>query len=277
MPTRRAVRYSRSPDTRAGARTGRSRTLSASSAREWRRRWDQQQVHEVRDREARFEAMLDAIEVLVGRRFRALDLGCGTGSTSERILRRFPAARSVAIDYDPVLLRIGRSGLGTLGGRLTWVDADLRTGGWPRRLPVRRFDVAVSTTALHWFSPAQLGELYRRVARLLRPGGWFLNGDRISYPPGARHVRDGARSARRLSRQRNPRPGETWDAWWSAVLDDPRLAAEAELHRRRYPRAHGGTPTLDLDGHLRALRRAGFREIELIWTHWDNRVLAAMR
>ncbi len=274
MPTRRPTGSSPRRATRPAAT---DRRLSPSAAREWRQRWDRQQVHEVRDREARFEAMLEAIEVLVGRRFRVLDLGCGTGSTSERILRRFPAARSVAVDYDPVLLRIGRIGLGTLGGRLTWVDADLRAGDWPRRLPVRRFDVAVSTTALHWFVPAQLRELYPHVARLLRPGGWFLNGDRIAYPAGARHLRDGARSARRLSRRREARPGETWDAWWTAVLRDPRLAAEAELHRLRYPRAHGGTPTFDLDGHVLALRHAGFREVELVWTRWDNRVLAAMR
>jgi trans-aconitate methyltransferase len=64
----------------------------------------------VEDREQRFEAMLDALRVGVGTPFRFLDLGTGTGSLTERILRRFPSARGVAVDFDPVLLReIGRA------------------------------------------------------------------------------------------------------------------------------------------------------------------------
>ena len=251
--------------------------LSASAAREWRLRWDRQQNREIRDREARFDAMLEAIEVLVGRRFRVLDLGCGTGSTSERILRRFPVARSVAVDFDPVLLRIGERGLGSLGGRLTWVDADLRQSTWTRRLPVRRFDLAVSTTALHWFTSGQLRRLHGQIARLLRPTGWFLNGDRIAYPSRLPRFRDAAHAASRWGLPRARGTGEGWDAWWKAALSDPRLAAEAVLHRIRYPHAHGGTRTLDLEGSVRSLRRAGFREIGFVWARWDNRVLAAMR
>jgi trans-aconitate methyltransferase len=37
--------------------------------------------------------------------------------------------------------------------------------------PARPFDAVVSTTALHWLSAAELGELYRVLATLLRPGG----------------------------------------------------------------------------------------------------------
>jgi SAM-dependent methyltransferase len=219
--------------------------------------------------------MLDAIDALVGTRFRALDLGCGTGSTSERLLRRFPGARSVAIDHDPILLRIGSTGLGTMSGRLRWVDADLRGKDWVRSLPVARFDVVVSTTALHWLDPTQLHRLYDRLARLLRPGGWFLNGDRLAYARELPRLREGARVARH--RPGGSPSGESWRAWWQAVMRDPRLAAEAELHRQRYPEAHGDTRTLDFAGHVRALRRAGFREVGLVWAQWDNRVLAAMR
>jgi len=240
-------------------------------------RWDRQQETGIPDREARFSAMLEALGAAVGSRFRVLDLGCGTGSLSERILRKYPKARSVAIDHDPVLLKIGRTGLGNFGGRLTWVDVDLRRPEWTTQLPVRRFDAAVSTTVLHWLTGSQLSRLYREVAGVLRPGGWLLNGDQVEYSMDSEQFRRLSRSVHRAFDSSGRAPGETWDAWWRSVLADPRLAAEAELHRIRYPHAHTDTPTPDLAGHVRRLKAAGFREVDLVWSHWDNRILAALR
>jgi SAM-dependent methyltransferase len=251
--------------------------LSARSARAWRARWDRQQETGIPEREFRFEAILETLGTAVGPRFRVLDLGCGTGSLSERILRRFPAARSVAVDHDPVLLKIGRVGLGDLGGRLRWVDADLARAGWAEGLPVRRFDAAVSTTALHWLNGPQLSRLYREVRRLLRPGGWFLNGDQLAYPKTHPTLRDLSNRVRRARASPGRKRGESWDDWWRAVLADSRFAVEAELRRRRYPHSHSETPTPDLPGHERRLKAAGFREVDLVWTQWDNRVLAAVR
>ncbi len=221
--------------------------------------------------------MLEALAVVAGKRFDVLDLGCGTGSLSERILRRFPRARSVLVDHDPVLLAIGRTGLGEQRGRLTWVDADLRRPDWFMSLPRRRFHVAVSTTALHWLTAPELARLYARVAHLLPHGGWFLDGDHIAFPADSSHFRQASRSVARHRAARIRLSDVGWDAWWRAVLRDPRLAAEAELHRIRYPHAHSETVSPDLEGHIRLLRRAGFCEVHLIWARWENRVLAAVR
>ncbi len=117
----------------------------------------------------------------MGRRFTALDLGSGPGSLSARLLRRFPRGRSVAVDYDPVSLRVGQGALGSSGGRLQWVDARLGHPGWTERLPRRRYDAALSTTALHWLTAPALGRLYRDLHGLLRPGGVLLNGDHLPW------------------------------------------------------------------------------------------------
>jgi trans-aconitate methyltransferase len=64
----------------------------------------------------------------------AIDLACGPGSLSQRLLQRFPQARVIAVDVDPVLLALGRGALGTVGGRLRWVDADLASPDWAQAL-----------------------------------------------------------------------------------------------------------------------------------------------
>jgi len=209
---------------------------------------------------------------------RVLDLGCGTGSLSERILARFPEAEVVAVDHAALLLRIGSTGLGSAGGRLTWVDADLREPAWTASLPRGRFDAIVSSTALHWLSAAEIGRLYRDLAPLLRPGGLFLNADHIASgerTPRIRRILLRAGRARRVPPAK--REGEGWRAWWQAALADPHLEAEARLHRRRYPRAHSRVATADLPGHRRRLRAAGFREVAVLLARGRSLILAAVR
>ncbi|HUZ70188.1 MAG TPA: class I SAM-dependent methyltransferase, partial [Candidatus Saccharimonadales bacterium] len=89
---------------------------------DWLARWDAQQQRHIPDREERFTAMVDALAAFAGREPRVLDLGCGPGSLSARVLHRLPGATVDAVDADPVLLAIGR---GALAGNttLTFVDA----------------------------------------------------------------------------------------------------------------------------------------------------------
>lgn len=247
----------------------------------WRRRWDLQQSSLLPEREARFAAMLDWVEVLVGRRPRCLDLGCGTGAISERLLARFPRARSVGLDYDPVLLRVGSTGLGGVGGRMRWVDADLRSPRWTSALPRGRFDAALSSTALHWLTGPQLGRFYRSLARVIRPGGLVLNADLIRFRGNSSRLGAAARALRH-KRVRGALPAraprsENWEEWWSAIGREPGLSAELELRARRFPHEHMGTPTPDAEGHRARLLAAGFREVETVWSLGESRLLAAVR
>src|SRR5438067_2421893 len=150
---------------------------------EWLRRWDAQQEGYVPEREARFTAMLDALAALLPASFVALDLACGPGSISQRLLGRFPEAHAIAVDIDPVMLALGRGALGTVDGRLRWVDVDLASPEWLDALGGTRVDAVLSSTALHWLPSEQLSRLYHDLARLLRPGGLLLNGDHLAFDP----------------------------------------------------------------------------------------------
>ena len=93
--------------------------------------------------------MLDVLETLLPESFIALDLACGPGSISQRLLARFPQACSVAVDIDPILLLLGRQVLGDMQGRLRWVEADISEPSWYSQLGEEQVDAVVSTTALH--------------------------------------------------------------------------------------------------------------------------------
>ncbi len=237
------------------------------------------QVLHIPEREARFAAMTEIVSVAFPARFRALDIGCGTGSLSERVLRSCPGARVVAVDHDPVLLAIGRHGLGTVHGRLTWVDADLRAPDWDRSLPVGRFDAAVSTTALHWLKPPELRRFYKGLARRLRPGAIFLNGDSLPAHPGSTSqiVRLARKIRQRRARDRAPADARPWSEWWREVSKEPGLSREWAEHERRYPHAHGNDPASGLSLHRGALLAAGFHEVGVLWQDLDNRVLVGIR
>jgi len=222
--------------------------------------------------------MFDALEASVPKRFTALDLGCGPGSLSVRLLRRFPRARVIAIDHDPVTLRIGRGALGSFGGRLTWVDAKLGTSGWTDRLPLGKVDAALSTTALHWLPRADLASLYHDLGHRLRRGGVFLNGDHLPWDPRSRGL---TQLAERVRKRRWGSGGlgpewKAWQAWWHAAEGIPALRTYFEERGRRaahHPR-HGD---ISLAFHEATLQRAGFRDIGVIWQEFSNRVLFARR
>ncbi len=245
---------------------------------DWLRRYDQQQSTYLPDREQRFTVMLDVLATLLPDRFVALDLACGPGSLSQRLLARFPQARAMAVDLDPVLLLFGQQVLGDMQGRLRWVEADLSEPSWHNRLGEEQVDAVVSTMALHWLHAGELVELYRQLGDLVRPGGVFLNGDSFgfaSHLPSFNTVTEhGHAQWAAIARAAEK---EEWEEWWEALRREPGMEPFFAERVRRFstktrPRSH----TL-VEVHLAALRNAGFREVGVIWQHLDNRVVMAVR
>lgn len=246
---------------------------------DWMQRWDRQQQSLMPDREERFSMMLDVLETLLPERFVALDLACGPGSISQRLLARFPQARCVALDYDPVLLLLGQQVLGEMQGRLRWVEADLRTPSWLDQLGEEQVDAVLSTTALHWLPPEALVQLYHQLGRLIHPGGVVLNGDHLGFAAHLPSFQKVAERSQEYSRAREGSvpDGEDWDTWWKALQQEPGLEALfAERERRFIDRTHHDVLAL-ADLHEAALRDAGFREVGTIWQHADNRIVLAVR
>ncbi len=243
-------------------------TASAS----WLERWDAQQETYLPDREERFEALIDLVEATGGARPRVLDLACGPASLAARVLVRMPQAEVVGVDADPVLLTLARL---TAHEGLTLVDEDLRNPRWLTRIPAGRYDAVVSSTALHWLQEADLRQVYRSCADLLPAGGLLANADHLQSTRSPRLLELALELDRRRA-ARHDAAAEDWDEWWSAVREDPKLGeALAERDRRAFDHPEHSETSHEV--HERALRDAGFKEVEILWRKGTDAILAALR
>ena len=256
--------------------------LDQASAQRWIDRWERQQEVSLPDREERFTALIDAVADGTGRADPlVIDLGCGPGSLSVRLLGRLPQAAVVAVDADPVTLTLGRTAYARRPG-LRFAELDLRTPGWAAALGLDApADAAVSTTALHWLSEPQLRAVYAELATVLRPGGLLLDGDHLGADAAATPALAALERAlldRAESRRFPDGHDESWLGWWQAVSADPALARlAAERDRRSVDTGHhSSSPSSLLATHVDALREAGFTEIGTLWQRGADRLLCGV-
>lgn len=261
-------------DTEPGVEAG---ALTPDAARRLLRLWDTQQSAYVAHRENRFAVMLETLRLHLGDRVTVLDLACGPGAISDRVLTALPEARSVAVDHDPILLRIAAAALAGHGDRATVRDIDLVADGWPARAGVTTVDAVLSSTALHWLSPAQLLAVYTTAAGLLRPGGILLNADHLRFGADLPTLREISQRHDEQTRQAGFTAGALrYDEWYAEAARIPDLAAlEPERERRFADRPP--QPLAPLELHLAALRSAGFTEVGTVWQYLDDYVVFARR
>ncbi|MEV8434851.1 class I SAM-dependent methyltransferase [Streptomyces chartreusis] len=241
----------------------------------WQESWDRQQEWYMPDREERFRIMLDMVEALVGPAPRVLDLACGTGSITARLLARFPEATSTGVDLDPALLAIAE---GTFAGdeRVSLVTADLKDPHWTAKLPHDSYDAVLTATALHWLHREPLAALYGRVAELVRDGGVFMNADHMIDDSTPRI--NAAERAQRHARmdQAKARGVLDWAEWWQLAARDPLLAEPTARRFEIYgEHAEGDAPSAEW--HASVLRERGFGEARAVWCSPSDALVLALK
>jgi SAM-dependent methyltransferase len=269
---------------------GREGSAAGADWQAWQESWDRQQEFYLPDREERFRVMLEMTEALAAAPGpvasgsteasgspgasaapgpAVLDLACGTGSISARVLRRFPRARCTGVDLDPALLTIAR---GSFAGdeRVEFVTADLTDPDWTRRLPHRSYDAVLTATALHWLRGDQLAVLYGQIADVLRDGGVFMNADHMPDETTPR-INEAAHTFDKGRRERAEAEGsQDWIAWWDGLSREPAVAdAVAERFRTiGNPLAgdHSDGEVQSPGRHAQLLREAGFSEARPVWS-----------
>jgi SAM-dependent methyltransferase len=98
-----------------------------------------------------------------------LDLGCGTGGDCLALARR--GLEVTGIDYSDVAVLRAQEKARHEGLAVVFLQADMTQ---PLPFAEGRFDAVMSNVAFHSFPDRLLRSILNEVARILRPGGFFL-------------------------------------------------------------------------------------------------------
>jgi tRNA (cmo5U34)-methyltransferase len=183
-----------------------------------------------------------------------LELGCGTGELSSRLLKHCPSARLVALDYSPRMVvattaKLTESGLidrarvleGDFGAWANGeVSGEIGTG----------FDACVSSLAIHHLDDEMKRRLFGCIARNLKGGGCFWNADPVVLEPRLSEAYEKAR--------------EEWTLGMGTTLEEVR----SQLGNSQ-PYGYSGQDRLaTLDAHLAWLKEAGFETLSVPYKYF---------
>ena len=180
------------------------------------RTWDARQY--LRFEEERNRPCRDLLaRVALDRGARAIDLGCGPGTSTALLAQRWPEAEVTGLDSSEEMLTVARA----TSPAVRWIRADL--GRWT---PERPFDLVLSNATLHW-----IPDHPRAIPRLWR---WVGDGGALAFQVPTRQ-RGGPRWATAL-RELTERP--RWRRRLSGVLPRSPVLSPEEYYDLLAPAAH---------------------------------------
>jgi ubiquinone/menaquinone biosynthesis C-methylase UbiE len=112
-----------------------------------------------------------------------LEVGCGQGALAQLLAERY-GAQVIASDYDPAQVALAQKRLADLGASVEFRVVDARA------IPFddAEFDALFSFGVLHHIL-GRWREAVAEIARVLKPGGWFVFTDLIATPRAGRLMR----------------------------------------------------------------------------------------
>jgi tRNA (cmo5U34)-methyltransferase len=200
-----------------------------------------------------YDDMLDALIACVPTQAeRLLELGCGTGELSVKLLQHCPEAHLVAIDYSPRMIERATMKLSEaqLRDRVTLIQDDFGawTTGEMKNQIEPGFDACVSSLAIHHLSDEMKQQLFTRIQRSLKTGGCFWNADPILQE--APQLKEAYQDLR-----------EKWTEGQGTTFAEVRSQIGTSE-----PQGYSGQDRLaSLDTHLNLLSQAGFETVAVPW------------
>ncbi len=173
-------------------------------------------------------------------RISILDLGSGTGNVSMAIKKRFPLARITCLDLSENMIQQCRTKLADYQD-IDYVVSDLRD------LEVEEeYHAAVSSLAIHHLSRGEQQSFYSQVYAALKDGGVFYNADILLSP----------------SPYLNQLHQEKWRNFMLQNI------SQKEVEEIWFPKHQEEDHPQPLSDHLRWLKEAGFKEVDVVWRHY---------
>ena len=128
-----------------------------------------------------FEAFAAALASSPTPPTRILELGSGPGFLAEHLLRAFPDASYVALDFSAAMHALAAARLGDLTTRVQFVERSFKEADWT--LSLGRFDAVVTLQAVHELRHKRHAlALHAQVRTLLGLAGRYLVCDHVAGP-----------------------------------------------------------------------------------------------
>lgn len=123
----------------------------------------------------RVSALHDALAAAVPEGARVLEVGCGTGAVTRRLIAR--GARVTALDQNPEMLEQARARLtGGAAAAVEWIE---KTASEIDTLPPAAYDAVVLSLCLSEMSADERRFVVRASAERLGPGGLLIAADEV--------------------------------------------------------------------------------------------------
>jgi trans-aconitate 2-methyltransferase len=205
----------------------------------------------------KYDEMLDVlVRCIPASVDRILELGCGTGELSLKLLKRFPTAQITAVDYSPRMLQYAQEKIRVAGYAERWIAKEVDFGEWannPQNTNIdQSFDACVSSLAIHHLTDEMKLKLFQQIHRSLNPGGVFWNADPIL--PESELIKIVYQTAR-----------EEW-----AIEQGSTLAEIRAQVGRSVPYGYSSPDQLaTLDTQVQMLKSSGFDEVAIPWKYYN--------
>ena len=130
----------------------------------------------------KYDEMLDVLAgCIASANHRILELGCGTGELTLKVLKRYPSAEIVAVDYSPRMLDFARAKIESAGYAARWTGLEMDFGEWADNPNFSgwgdKFNACISSLAIHHLEDEMKLKLFERIRESLNAGGCFWNAD----------------------------------------------------------------------------------------------------
>ncbi len=199
--------------------------------------------------EEMMQALIDALPFRSKDKIKILDLGCGTGNLSQKLLLAYPNARISCVDMAENMLKMAKAKLKGSRNVLFW-QGDVRD------LSCReKYDCIVSSMVLHHVEGREKPRLYRKLRNCLPKGGVFLCVD--IFLSSNRHLQE-----------------LYMDKWKEFMRANGLPEKKVNNMLRRHQKED--RPVVFTE-ELEILRRAGFKEVDVILKHYNFAVYGGMK
>lgn len=196
-----------------------------------------------------------------GKKFSVLEIGCGSGITSEIVLRADKRIQLTAVDNEPEMIRQIKKRLAKYAKekRVKIVKADALE--YVKKIPSSSFEAFVSGLTIHNFKTAYRNKFMKNVYRLLKPEGLFANMDRYAHD--------------------NPKVFAEWTKWQIGMykkvfskLNQPDLIKRWIDHEKYDARSD---VIMKLKPAIIEMKRIGFKDAKVVYRKKTYLVLTAIK